>query len=375
MEGTLQIRNDDLFNLLDLLMRNLLERPTFLHQGALSRARRILRSISQFNSSGRAKKNAAHHYDLSHQFYRFFLDSDMQYSCAYFSNDADSIDQAQGKKKALIAKKLLIEPGHRVLDIGCGWGGMGLHLNRHHGAHVTGVTLSREQLEVAQRRASAESRRSTPEFRLEDYREVRGTFDRIVSVGMFEHVGTPHYREFFTHLKDRLASDGIALVHTIGRSGPPSATDAWTAKHIFPGGYCPALSEVATAVERSGLIITDVEVLRLHYARTLKLWRSRFETRLSDVRRLYDDRFCRMWRYYLTASELAFRRGGHVVFQLQLTRRQDVVPVTRDYLLDASGNSERPHCTEMPTAGVRVPGSRAGTRNDSGGDQASATPA
>lgn len=354
MEGTLQIRNDDVFGLLNLLMRNDGQRQRHLHQRLLSRGRLLLRSIAQFNPDRRARKNAAHHYDLSRQFYKLFLDIDLQYSCAYYPDGVDSLATAQSEKKSLISRKLLVEPGHRVLDIGCGWGGMALHLSRHHGAYVTGITLSREQLDVARARASVERECPAPEFRLQDYRDISGTFDRIVSVGMFEHVGAPHYGEFFAQLKDRLASDGVALVHSIGRSGPPSTTDAWIAKHIFPGGYCPALSEVTTAIERSGLVVTDIEVLRMHYARTINAWRSRFEARLPDVRQLYDDRFCRMWRYYLAASELAFRRGGHVVFQIQLARRQDAVPNTRDYLTRASNLINQRRKTEELSEGAQV---------------------
>jgi len=254
-------------------------------------------------------------------------------SCAYFVGPDDSLETAQKNKKNHIAAKLMLEPGHHVLDIGCGWGGLGLHLVKEHGAHVTGVTLSCEQHNVALERAEKLQTSARAEFRLQDYREVTETFDRIVSVGMFEHVGIPHYSEFFSKLHGSLADDGIALIHFIGRADGPSATNPWIAKYIFPGGYSPALSEVMAAAERSGLYVTDVEVLRLHYAETLKAWRDRFEQKIDEVRKIYDERFCRMWRFYLVVSELAFRQNGHVVFQVQLAKKQDAVPLTRDYLV------------------------------------------
>lgn len=332
MEGALDVDGDDIDGLLMLLESNRAERPMARHHVGLARLRRGLRGLAQLNPVGRARSNAAHHYDLPGGFYDLFLDADRQYSCAYFRHPGDSLETAQADKKALIATKLLLEPGHRVLDIGCGWGGLALHLARGHGVDVTGVTLSREQHRVAERCAGSAGLASSARFRLQDYRQVTGVFDRIVSVGMFEHVGAPHYRDFFWTLRDRLAKDGVAVVHTIGRPSGPGATNPWIAKHIFPGGYAPALSEILGAAEASGLVVTDVEVLRLHYAETLKAWRARFEANLDAVRALYDERFCRMWRFYLASSEVAFRTGGHVVFQLQLGRGQEVAPLTRDYL-------------------------------------------
>ena len=225
-----------------------------------------------------------------------------------------------------------MQPGQTVLDIGCGWGGLGLHIARDHDVDVTGITLSQEQHKAAEKRTETAGLTNHVQFQLQDYRHISGTFDRIVSVGMFEHVGVPHYQEFFATLRDRLADDGIALLHTIGRADGPAATNPWIAKYIFPGGYSPALSEVLAAIEPSGLYVTDIEVWRLHYAETLKAWRQRFEANMDRVRDIYDARFCRMWRFYLILSELAFRHGGHVVFQIQLAKRQDAVPLTRDYL-------------------------------------------
>lgn len=334
MNGSLIVENDDLYGLLALLQQNLLQRSESLPASGLSLLRRHMRGLKQTNSRRRAQANVAHHYDLSSALYDLFLDQDRQYSCAYFRNPDDTLEAAQRNKKELIAKKLLLKPDHRVLDIGCGFGGLGLHLAREHGSKVTGVTLSKEQLSVAEQRARQERLETRAQFELMDYRQVEGQFDRIVSIGMFEHVGIPQYTQFFDTIRNRLADDGVALIHTIGRADGPGVTDPWIEKYIFPGGYSPALSEIMSVVERSGLYVTDIEVWRLHYAETLKAWRTRFEANLDRVKELYDERFCRMWRYYLVASELAFRHNGHVVFQLQLAKRQDAVPLTRDYLLN-----------------------------------------
>ena len=332
-DGTLTVDEDDLCGLIELLVVNLAHQPDVWHYRWLARFRWLYRRLAQFNPAERAQRNVAHHYDLSGALYDLFLDADRQYSCAYFRNPDDSLEAAQENKKALIATKLLLEPGQRVLDIGCGWGGLGLHLVNEHGVRVIGVTLSREQHRIAEERAAAAGLARRAQFRLQDYRKVSDSFDRIVSVGMFEHVGVPHYPEFFDVLRDRLSDDGIALLHTIGRADGPGAANPWIAKYIFPGGYSPALSEVLAIVERSGLYVTDVEVLRLHYAETLKAWRQRFEANVDHARELYDERFCRMWRFYLVASEVAFRHNGHVVFQIQVAKKQDAVPLTRDYLI------------------------------------------
>ncbi len=333
MDGTLTVDADDIYGLIELFLVNLGHQKDAWHHRWLSRLRRAGRGVAQFNPVGRARRNVAHHYDLSGKLYELFLDSDRQYSCAYFRHPDDSLETAQEAKKAHIAAKLLLEPGHRVLDIGCGWGGLALDLHRYHGARVTGVTLSEEQHKLACERARAAEVSEAVEFRLEDYRNVTGRFDRIVSVGMFEHVGVPHYREFFGKLRDSLTEDGVALIHTIGRIDGPGINNPWFAKYIFPGAYIPALSEMLPVIERAGLYVTDIEVLRLHYAETLKAWRARFEANRERVREIYDERFCRMWTFYLAASEQAFRHGGHVVFQVQLAKRQDAVPLTRNYLM------------------------------------------
>ena len=297
--------------------------------------RYLMRRLSQFNPRGRSRANVAHHYDLDARLYSLFLDSDRQYSCGYFEAANATLDDAQLAKKRHLAAKLLASPGQRVLDIGCGWGGLALYLARFCGAKVTGITLSREQLAIATSRAQEQRLDADVEFRMQDYRDVAGPFDRIVSVGMFEHVGVGYYDAFFRKCADILADDGVMLLHSIGRSERPTATNAWIAKYIFPGGYIPALSEVLPAIERSGLLVTDIELLRLHYAETLKAWRERFLAHREDVERLYDPRFVRMWEFYLAGSEMSFRQQNLMVFQIQISKRQGIVPITRDYVLAA----------------------------------------
>jgi cyclopropane-fatty-acyl-phospholipid synthase len=281
---------------------------------------------------GAARRDVAHHYDLSRQLFELFLDEDLFYSCACFETGTESLEQAQRRKCALITRKLCLRPGQRVLDIGSGWGGLALYLARHAGVDVTGVTLSVEQLQVATERAAAAGLADRVRFHLMDYREVNGCFDRIVSVGMFEHVGVRHYDRFFSVVGRHLADDGVALLHSIGRSDPPGGASPWLNKYIFPNGYSPSLSEVLAATERQHLWVTDVEILRLHYARTLAEWQRRFQANRDRVRALYDERFCRMWELYLLSCELVFRRCSGMVFQMQLARNRDAVPLTRTYL-------------------------------------------
>jgi len=295
-------------------------------------ARYLWRRLAQFNPPERARRNVAHHYDLDKQLYGLFLDADRQYSCAYFEHPEQSLDDAQLAKKRHIVAKLLVDRDQRVLDIGSGWGGMGLYLAEMAGARVTGVTLSEEQFALSRERAEEKGLADRVEFRLQDYRDVAERFDRIVSVGMFEHVGVGYYDAFFRECADVLAADGVMLLHSIGRSEGPGITNPWINKYIFPGGYIPALSEVLPAVERAGFLVTDIEILRLHYAETLKQWRERFLAHRDDLPKSYDERFVRMWEFYLAASEMAFREQNLMVFQLQLTKRQGVVPVTRDYI-------------------------------------------
>ena len=304
--------------------------PYFARPQAMLRYGR--RRIDQFNYRGRALQNVAHHYDLDGRLYSLFLDADRQYSCAYFETPDQTLDDAQLAKKRHLAAKLKIEDGQRVLDIGCGWGGLALYLAEHCGAKMTGVTLSDEQLKLARGRAAERQLSEAVEFRLQDYRDLDECFDRIVSVGMFEHVGVSHYRVFFNQCARLLSDDGVMVLHSIGRSEGPSYTNPWIDKYIFPGGYIPALSEVLPAIERAGLIVADIEILRLHYAETLKAWRLRFMARAEEARRLYDERFVRMWEFYLAASEMAFRHQGMMVFQIQLAKRVDAVPLTRGYI-------------------------------------------
>ncbi len=290
------------------------------------------RRLGQFNPRRRARRNVAHHYDLDGRLYSLFLDADRQYSCGYFESPGVSLDDAQLAKKRHLAAKLLIKDGARVLDIGCGWGGLGLYLAELTGADVTGVTLSQEQHAIANARAAEKGLADHARFLLQDYRDAQGPFDRIVSVGMFEHVGVGHYDEFFKKSAQLLADDGVMVLHSIGRSEGPSVTNPWIAKYIFPGGYIPSLSEVLPRIEQAGLLVTDIEILRLHYAETLRNWRERFIAHREEVERIYDRRFVRMWEFYLAASEMSFREQNMMVFQIQLAKRQGVTPMTRDYM-------------------------------------------
>ncbi len=329
MDGTVIVEQGSIDEVLALAMGQ----PTALTVHRFRPHLRYLwRRLAQLNRPARARRNVAHHYDLDGRLYATFLDADRQYSCAYFEAPDQSLDDAQLAKKRHIAAKLLLEPRRRVLDIGSGWGGLAFYLAEMCGAQVKGVTLSQEQLALSKARAEEKGIAGSVAFELADYRDVTGAFDRIVSVGMFEHVGVGFYDTFFRRCAELLADDGVMLLHSIGRSEGPGVTNPFIAKYIFPGGYIPALSEVLPAIERSGLLVTDVEILRLHYADTLKAWRERFLARREDVERLYDARFVRMWEFYLAASEMAFRHQGLMVFQIQLAGRQDLVPTTRDYI-------------------------------------------
>jgi len=322
----------DLLRVFHINKQNLRNQPMRRFAAA---ALRNFRRFQQHNPVARARKNVAHHYDLSNAFYKCFLDADLNYSCAYFEEPGQSLEDAQQAKKRHIASKLRITPGMRVLDIGGGWGGMAFYLAEELDANVVGVTLSENQQKLATRRAKEKGLEDKVEFRLLDYRQIRGPFDRIVSIGMFEHVGVPHYDAFFKKVSDLIADDGLALLHAIGRKGPPATTGPWIRKYIFPGGYSPALSETFAAIERSGLWVTDTEILRKHYAKTLQEWRRRFQERRADVAKMFDERFCRMWEFYLSTSECAFRYGGHMVFQIQLAKNVDAVPWKRNYMVDA----------------------------------------
>ena len=332
MNGRLELTKGDLYDMMALGAANLAKTENLAWLKMLGKLRERFRFWSQRNDRSRSRKNIESHYDLDHRLYDLFLDGDRQYSCAYFENPGQTLDEAQLAKKRHIAAKMLVDERHRVLDIGCGFGGMGLYLARQTGARVVGVTLSQEQHAIAQGRAEEAGLAARADFRLQDYRDVEGPFDRIVSVGMFEHVGHAHFDAYFSHVRRLLADDGVMLLHAIGRSTGAGYTNPWIEKYIFPGGYIPAVSEVLTSIERQGLFVTDIEMLRLHYADTLKAWRERFNARREEARTLYDERFCRMWDFYLAGSEASFRVSGNMIFQIQITKRQDVVPRTRGYI-------------------------------------------
>jgi cyclopropane-fatty-acyl-phospholipid synthase len=336
MDGRLTVENGRISDLLDLVSLNLSNHKPPALLGFLRSVRRLMDPLRLRNRPRKAKRNVAHHYDLSGRLYDLFLDHDRQYSCAYFSNPQMTLDEAQSAKKQHIRAKLHLDrPGLKVLDVGSGWGGLALDLARTKDAEVTGITLSEEQLSLARQRAADMGLAKTCHFELTDYRQVQGTFDRIVSIGMFEHVGKPNYDAYFEKIARSLAEDGVALIHTVGRSRGPSIYNPWIAKYIFPGGYVPSLSEMLAAIERNGLIVADVEILRQHYAYTLRAWRRRFAARRAEAAALYDERFCRMWEFYLGGCEKVFRHGGLVVFQVQLIKRPDVLPISRNYMYGA----------------------------------------
>jgi len=347
MNGTFVVEQGSIADVLAIVLGQNSEVPYWARPQLMLRY--LKRRLSQFNPRKRARRNVAHHYDLDGRLYSLFLDADRQYSCGYFDSPETSLDDAQLAKKRHIAAKLLLEPGKRVLEIGCGWGGLALYLAELLETRVTGITLSEEQHTLALRRASEKGLSGRVSFRLQDYRDVPETFDRIVSVGMFEHVGVGFYNTFFRKCFDALADNGVMLLHSIGRSEGPAVTNPWIAKYVFPGGYIPALSEVLPAVERAGFLVTDIEILRLHYADTLREWRHRFLAHRDEVEEVYDSRFVRMWEFYLAAAEVGFREHAMMVFQLQLTKRQDVVPVTRDYIMYAEAQLRAREGTSRPT--------------------------
>jgi cyclopropane-fatty-acyl-phospholipid synthase len=333
MEGQLTIEDGTLYDFIDLCCINQeLDPPALLK--LLDRFDFVWRRVRQLNNELRSRHNVAHHYDLSARLYDLFLDDDRQYSCAYFAEPGLSLEEAQSAKKRHLAAKLLLKSGAQVLDIGCGWGGLALSLAREAEIDVLGITLSEEQLKVARERAKAAGLDHRVRFELIDYRKLSGQFDRIVSVGMFEHVGAPQYPTFFAKVRDLLKPDGVAVLHSIARSEGPGTTNAWFRKYIFPGGYSPALSEVVPHIEQAGLWATDIEILRLHYAETLAEWRRRFMANRDEVKALYDERFCRMWEFYLVGAELSFRRQGHMNIQIQMAKDINAVPLTRDYIYE-----------------------------------------
>ena len=334
MDGRLVLEHGTIYDFLELLLTNAQHRqPRWLH--FLDRFMYATQRLQHFNPIGRSKRNVAHHYDLDSSLYALFLDPDRQYSCAYFEHDGMSLEDAQEAKKRHLAAKLYLADGMHILDIGSGWGGLALYLAKTAHVEVTGITLSEEQLRIARERARAEGLAKAVNFELCDYRNLEGKFDRIVSVGMFEHVGSAHYRMFFRQMNRLLTDNGVAVLHSIGRFDGPAATNPVLAKSIFPGGYIPAHSEVLPAVDREGLLATDVEILRLHYAMTLRHWRQRFRGAWHTAAEKFGERFCRMWEMYLAGSETGFRYQNLMVFQLQVTKDQCALPLTRDYFFDA----------------------------------------
>lgn len=342
MDGRITIEDGFVYDFIELIGQNVQRHGWHGVHVVLENLGKLFRRIQQFNPASRAKRNVSHHYDLSGELYKLFLDPDLQYSCAYFETLESDLATAQDHKKWHLAAKLLAGSGQRVLEVGSGWGGLGLYLAKVADAHVTGITLSEEQLKVSNQRAKNEGLAQQVEFHLRDYRDQKGEFDRIVSVGMFEHVGIGHFSQYFAQFNSLLADDGIALLHTIGRSGPPTATDSWIRKYIFPGGYVPALSEVMPKIEKTGLIVTDIECLGLHYAETLRHWQIRFQANRDKIKEIYDERFCRMWEFYLAGSEAAFRYYGLTVFQIQMTKKPGIVPLTRNYIGDAEKSLGQP---------------------------------
>jgi cyclopropane-fatty-acyl-phospholipid synthase len=332
MDGHLVVEQGTIYDFLENILANLDYAHWPRWAKALETLRFATRPLRQFNPVARARRNVARHYDLDGSLYDLFLDTDRQYSCAYFEQEGMSLEEAQAAKKRHLAAKLNLRDGLKVLDIGSGWGGLGLYLAKTAHVDVTGITLSEEQLKSSQERASAAGLSKAVNFQLCDYRQVRGEFDRIVSVGMFEHVGVTHYRGFFNRIGDLLTENGVAVVHSIGRFDGPASTNPFIEKYIFPGGYIPALSEVLPAIERAGLLVTDIEVLRLHYAMTLRHWRQRFRGAWHTAVERYGERFCRMWEFYLAGAETGFRYQNLMVFQLQLTKDQNALPLTRDYM-------------------------------------------
>lgn len=332
MNGSLIMEEGRIHDLLKLLFSNSKIDVDHWIMDVSRAVRFVLNKFNVGNYLSKSKKNVAHHYDLSDQLYDLFLDKDRQYSCAYFNSPNDTLDQAQTNKKELIAKKLLLEKGQNVLDIGCGWGGMASFLSKRSEVNVKGITLSEEQIQYANKRKQTESLHNV-EYKLQDYRKVNETYDRIVSVGMFEHVGTKHYQDFFNKVYDLLNDTGVALIHTIGRLSEPTTNDPWIEKYIFPGGYIPALSETVSKIEKSGLSMTDIQILKFHYAETLKRWRYNFYDNIDKVKEIYDEKFCRMWDFYLSSSQASFEESTLVVFQLQLSKNKKTVPDKRDYML------------------------------------------
>jgi len=344
MDSDFDVVSGDIYDLLEIFFVNKQHfdrNPSQIFWHGLARK---LRRFRQHNPIWRSRANVSHHYDIGNELYELFLDADMQYSCGYFPDGTETLEEAQALKKRHLAAKLQIQDGQRILDIGCGWGGLALYLASIADVQVTGVTLSEQQLKIAQQRAEAAGLAGRVRFELLDYRDVKEQFDRVISVGMLEHVGARHLSEYFLNVRDRMATDGLSLIHSISSKSPPGITGPFIRKYIFPGGYSPSLSETTAAIEQTGLWITDVETWRVHYALTLREWRKRFNSNRDQVLEMYDERFCRMWEFYLAACEGAFRYGTAMVFQVQLGRERDAAPLHRDYIAEAEqAIAEREH--------------------------------
>jgi len=330
--GSLKIENGTLTEFLEIALRNIGRGDINIYGKIFNKLKGTYRYLTNFNKGINSKKNVSHHYDISEKLYDLFLDSNRQYSCAYFKNENDTLEEAQANKIDHIIKKLNIKPNQKVLDIGSGWGTLAINIAQKTKASVTGITLSENQIEYSKNKAKELNLESQIKFKLMDYREIDEKFDRIVSVGMFEHVGRKFYRSYFNTVSKLLSDKGISLIHTIGSSNPPRDPQPWITKYIFPGGYTPSLSEIARPIEDSGLIISDIEVLRMHYAHTLRHWKERFLSKKETVLEMFDEKFFRMWEFYLASCEMAFKWGDQVVFQLQLTKDNISAPSTRDYI-------------------------------------------
>jgi len=331
-DGTLTIENGSLSNFLDVVLSNIGRRGTNQFSEFLNKLRGTYRFLTNFNYKKKSKKNVSHHYDISEKLYDLFLDEKRQYSCAYFKNKDDTLEEAQNNKIDHIIKKLNLKPNQKVLDIGSGWGSLAIEIAKKSKCQVLGITLSENQLKYSQKKAKEMNVDNQVQFKMMDYRDVNEKFDRIVSVGMFEHVGRKYYKTFFKKLEEILTYDGLALLHTIGSVNLPRSPHPWITKYIFPGGYTPSFSELAIPIEKCGLFIADAEVLRMHYAYTLKNWRNRFLKNKDKILKMFDEKFFRMWEFYLVGCEKAFQWGDQVVYQLQLTKDLRVAPNTRDYI-------------------------------------------
>ena len=331
-DGSIKLENGSLSEFLELAMKNIGRGDTNYYSKILNKLRGTYRYLTSFNLISKSRTNVAHHYDISEKLYDFFLDKNRQYSCAYFKNDNDTLETAQENKIKHIIKKLNLKPNQKVLDIGSGWGTLAIEIAKQSKCEVLGITLSENQLQYSLDKVRELNLENQVSFKLLDYRELNEKFDRIVSVGMFEHVGRKFYKKYFNKVSELLNNDGVALIHTIGSSNPPRDPHPWITKYIFPGGYTPSLSEIARPIENSGLVISDMEVLRLHYSHTLRNWKERFLGKREKVLELFDEKFLRMWEFYLAGCEMAFKWGDQVVFQLQLTKNFTSVPNTRDYI-------------------------------------------